>query len=140
MQNDVVITKEKVEKVVNKMPNWKSPGFDLVQGFCLQRFTNLQSRITCTKENYITAKRMLEKKMLTWMTKERTILIVKDPQKGSVPSKYRLITCIAMCWKSLTRILAGEIYLFMENQNIVPEEQRRKDSSCPVLQADKGNI
>ena len=29
-QNDVVITREKVEKVVNKMPNWKSPGPDLV--------------------------------------------------------------------------------------------------------------
>ena len=32
-QNYVVITSEKVEKVVNKMPNWKSPGPDLVQGF-----------------------------------------------------------------------------------------------------------
>ena len=45
-QNDFVITREKVEDFVNKTPNWKSPGPDLVQGFWLKRFTNLQERIT----------------------------------------------------------------------------------------------
>ena len=124
-QNDVVITREKVEKVVNEMPNWKSPGPDLVQGFWLKRFTNLHERITM-QLNECLRKGIVPK----WMTKGRTILIIKDPQKGSVPSNYRPITCLAMCWKSLTGILAGEICSFMENQNALPEEQKGSRKGC----------
>ena len=124
-QNDVVITREKVEKVVNKMPNWKSPGPDLVQGFWLKRFTNLHERITM-QLNECLRKGIVPK----WMSKGRTILIIKDPQKGSVPSNYRPITCLAMCWKLLTGILAGEIYSFMENQNALPEEQKGSRKGC----------
>ena len=124
-QNDVVITREKVEKVANKMPNWKSPGSDLVQGFWLKRFTNLHERVTM-QLNECLRKGIVAK----WMTKGRTILIIKDPQKGSVPSNYRPITCLAMCWKLLTGILAGEIYSFMENQNALPEEQKGSRKGC----------
>ena len=97
----------------------KSPGPNFVQGFWLNRFTNLHERITpqlneCLRKG----------KVPTWMTKGRTVLIVKDPQKGSVPSNYRPITFLAMCWKLLTGILAGEIYSFMEDQNILPKEQK----------------
>ena len=65
-----------------------------------------------------------------WTTKGRTILIIKDSQKGSVPSNYRRITCLAMCWKLLTGILAGEIYSFMENQNALLEEQKGSRKGC----------
>ena len=109
-ENDVVITREMLEKVVNKMPNWKSPGPDLVQGFWLKRFTNLHERITLQLNECLR-----EGKVPTWMTKGRTVLIVKDPQKGRVPSSYRPIACLAMWWKLLTGILAGEIYSFMED-------------------------
>ena len=58
------------------------------------------------------------------MTKGRTVLIAKDPQKGSVPSNYRPVTILAMCSKLLMGIWAGEIYYFMEAKNVLPEEQR----------------
>ena len=37
-----------------------------------------------------------------WMTKGRTTLIQKDPNKGTAPSNYRPITCLPMMWKILT--------------------------------------
>ena len=30
----VDITEESLKKILGRMPNWKSPGPDLVQGFC----------------------------------------------------------------------------------------------------------
>ena len=107
------------------MPNWKSPGPDLVQGFWLKRFTNLHGRITlqlneCLRKGNVP----------TWMTKGRTVLIVKDPQKGRVPSNFRPITCLAMCWKLLTGMLAGEIYSSMEAKNVLPEEQKGSRKGC----------
>ena len=77
-------SREKVEDFVNKTPNWKSPGPDLVQGFWLKRFTNLHERITLQLNECLR-----KGKVPTWMTKGRIVLIAKDPQKGSVPSNYR---------------------------------------------------
>ena len=34
-QEKVDITKESLKKILDRIPNWKSPGPDLVQGFCL---------------------------------------------------------------------------------------------------------
>ena len=34
-QEKVDITKESLKKILGRMPNWKSPGPDLVQGFCM---------------------------------------------------------------------------------------------------------
>ena len=39
------ITKESLKKILGKMPNWKSPGPDLVQGFWLKNFSSLHGRI-----------------------------------------------------------------------------------------------
>ena len=32
-QEKIDITKESLKKILGRMPNWKSPGLDLVQGF-----------------------------------------------------------------------------------------------------------
>ena len=39
------ITKESVKKILGRMPNWKSPGLDLVQGFRLKNFRSLLERV-----------------------------------------------------------------------------------------------
>ena len=41
--------------------------------------------------------------------KEKTILIQKDPQKGTAPNNYRLIICQLMMWKILTAQIEEEI-------------------------------
>ena len=38
------LTKESLKKILRRMPNWKSPGLDLVQGFWLKNFSGLHGR------------------------------------------------------------------------------------------------
>ena len=40
-QEKIDITKGSLNKILGGMPNWKSPGPDLVQGFCLKNFSSL---------------------------------------------------------------------------------------------------
>ena len=44
-QEKVQITKESLKKILGRMPNWKSPGQDLVQGFWSKNFSSLHGRV-----------------------------------------------------------------------------------------------
>ena len=44
-QEKVDITKESLKKILGRMPNWKSPGPDLVQEFWLKNFSRLHVRV-----------------------------------------------------------------------------------------------
>ena len=39
------ITKESLKKILGRMPNWKSPGPDLVRGFWLKNCSFLHERV-----------------------------------------------------------------------------------------------
>ena len=43
-QEKIDITTGSLKKVLSRMPNWKSPGPDLVQGFCLKNYSSLHER------------------------------------------------------------------------------------------------
>ena len=44
-----------------------------------------------------------------WMTKDRTVLIMKGSKKGKLASNYRPIACLSIMWKLLTAIIGDEI-------------------------------
>ena len=44
-QEKVDITKEHLKKILGRVPNWKLPGPDLVQGFWLKNFSSLHGRV-----------------------------------------------------------------------------------------------
>ena len=44
-QEKIVIITGRLKKMLGRMPNWKSPGSDLVQGFCLKNFSSLHERV-----------------------------------------------------------------------------------------------
>ena len=58
------------------------------------------------------------------MTKGRTILIQKDPNKGTAPNNYRPITCLRMMWKILTAQIREEIYYSLTSLGLFPDEQK----------------
>ena len=65
------------------MPNWKSPGSDLVQ-FWLKNFSSLHERVR------LQLKECLDSKFVpSWLTRGRTPLLQKDKSKGNVASNYR---------------------------------------------------
>ena len=44
-QEKIDITTGGLKKILGRMPNWKSPGPDLVQGFWLKNFSSLHERV-----------------------------------------------------------------------------------------------
>ena len=44
-QEKIDITTGSLKKILGRMPNWKSPGPDLVQGFWLKNFSSLHERV-----------------------------------------------------------------------------------------------
>ena len=44
-QEKLDITKESLRKILGRMPNWKSTGPDLIQGFWLTNFSSLHKRV-----------------------------------------------------------------------------------------------
>ena len=78
-QEKVDITKESLKKILGRMPNWKSPGPDLVQGFWLKNFSSLHGRVRsqlkeCLDSGFVPS----------WLTRGRTALLQKDKSKGNI--------------------------------------------------------
>ena len=53
-----------------------------------------------------------------------TVLIQKDVRKGNAASSYKPITCLNLLWKLLTGIINEKIYDHLNQQNLLPEEQK----------------
>ena len=101
------------------MSNWKSPCPDLVQGFRLKSFSSLHERVR------LQLKECLDSGFVpSWLTRGRTSLLQKDKSKGNVASNYRPITCLPLMWKLLTGVIADQIYAYLDQEKLLPEEQK----------------
>ena len=58
------------------------------------------------------------------MSKGKTTLIQKDPNKGTAPTNYRPITCLPMMWKILTVQIREEIYNSLTSHGLFLVEQK----------------
>ena len=58
------------------------------------------------------------------MVTGKTLLCIKEIQKGNLVSNFRPITCLPLIWKLLTGILAEELYEHLEKTNSLPWEQK----------------
>ena len=102
------------------MPNWKAPGHDGVQVFWIKRLEKMHERIV-TQLNEV-LERM--KEIPSSMTYGRTVLCQQDPVKGNAVVNFRPITCLLLMWKLFTGIISEDMYCFMENKNLLPDEQK----------------
>ena len=118
-QEDIEIGEEDVKVGIRKMADWKAPGPDGVRGFWFKKFQTLHKALTSSLQECLKSGVVPE-----WMIKRRTVLIQKDPQKGTVPSNYRPIVCLPLMWKLLTGIFADKIYDHLLSNNLLPDEQK----------------
>ena len=86
------------------MPNWKSPGPGLAQGFWIKNFSSLHERVRlqlkgCLDSGFVPC----------WVIRGRTLLLQKNKSKGNVASNYRPITCLPLMWKLLTGVIGDQI-------------------------------
>ena len=100
-QNDINITTEMINEQVKKIPNWKSPGPDGVQGYWLKRLTTLHACIAKQMDNIISNREDTPK----WMTLGKTVVCQKDPIKENAVDNYRPISCLPLMWKLMTALL-----------------------------------
>ena len=119
-QNNVVITEEMVRKACIKLPNWKAPGPDGVQGYWFKKVPALHSRIAIQMNNMINNGVQVP----GWMTKGRTVLCQKDPTKGNEVGNFRPISCLPLMWKVLTSVLSDSIYNYLDENDLLPSEQK----------------
>ena len=118
-QEKIDITTASLKKILGTMPNWKSPVPDLVQGCWLKNFTSLHKRVR------LQLKECLDSGFIpSWLTRRRTLLLRKDKSKGNVASDYRPITFLPLMWKLLTGVIADQIYAHLDQEKLLPEEQK----------------
>ena len=60
----------------------------------------------------------------SWLTRGSTALLQKDKSKDNIASNYRPIACLPLMWKLLSGIIADQIYGHLDQQKLLPEEQK----------------
>ena len=118
-QKVVKISLEKVTKQCKKIPNWRAPGKDGVQGYWIKTLSSLHKRIAYQLNKILKGADTLQ----PWMTYGRTVMYQEDPAKGSEVENYRPITCLPILWKLFTVMIAEEMYTYLERGSVLPEEQ-----------------
>ena len=83
VQDNIHIEVTKLNKQVRKMPNWKSPDPDGVQGYCIKNLNNLYGNIAvqldrCLQENSVPS----------WIVTGKTLLCVKELEKGNAVASF----------------------------------------------------
>ena len=119
-QKNVVVTEEMMKNKVRKLPNWKAPGPDGVQGYWLKNLPSLHDRIVRQMNDMINN----NKDIPDWLTKGRTVLCQKDPQKGDAVDNFRPISCLPLMWKLMTGIISDVMYEFLVESDYLPLEQK----------------
>ena len=120
-QHDISIATEMIKEQVKKIPNWKSPWLDGVQGYWLKKLTALHRHIAKQMDNIISNREDNPK----WMTLGRMVLCQKKPSKGNAVDNHRPILCLTLMWKLMTGTTAKSIYNFLDVDDTLPVEQKR---------------
>ena len=102
------------------MPDWKAPGKDSIQGYWIKKLSSLHEQIVVQINNIF----MRDDSLPAWMTHARTVLCQKDPRKGNAVENYHPLTCLPLLWKLLTGVIAEDIYDYLEQAELLPEEQK----------------
>ena len=56
--------------------------------------------------------------------KEGLLYCTKIKEKSNLASNSRPITCLPLLWKLLSGVIAGQIYAHLDQEKLLPEEQK----------------
>ena len=119
-QQNLEIDVNKLRKRSKRMANWKTPGSDGVQGYWVKYLSNCHERIAAQLNELVNGSTEIPQ----WLTYGRTVLCLKDPKRGNVADNYRPISCLPIMWKLLTGIISDSLYEFLEENEVLPLEQK----------------
>ena len=122
-QNYIKITTLMIKEEVKKIPNWKSPGPDTVQGYWQKKLTTYE-RIAKQMYNIISSREDIPK----WIALGKTVLCRKDLSKGNGVDNYRPISCFP--WTLMIGTIAESIYNFLYVNDKLPVELPVEQKGC----------
>lgn len=102
-----------------KSQKWKSPGADQIQNFWLYSRTPIHDPLAHCLTNIM----QNPDETPDWLTEGITYLLPKS-QETKNPKNYRPITCLSTIYKLLTSILTNRIHSFLEQNSVLPQEQK----------------
>ena len=107
-------------RALKRIPNWKSPGPDFICGFWIKKFYSLHGAFLYHFNQLLSGSSQIDPSLVVG----RTVLIVKNPSKGNVPSNYRPITCLSTVWKFLTSVLRLVLHRHLVSVSAIPFQQK----------------
>ena len=108
-QSNTQITTEIVTQQTTKVPDWKCPEPDGVQGYWLKNSLALHERIETQMNDMINSRMVIPK----WMATGKTILCQKDSGKGNAVDNYRPILCLPFMRKLMIGIIANSVHEYL---------------------------
>ena len=100
-----------------KTNNWKSLGMDKVPNYWMIDCLHLD--LTDSLNKPIRSPENLPE----WIAQGTTYLLPKS-ENTKEPRNYRPTTCLATMYKLLTSIISERTYTFLEDQQLLPTEQK----------------
>ena len=107
---------------LSKAHNWKSPGNDQIQNYWLKAFPATHRHIAKNFNAIIEE----PEKAPDWLTTGITYLIPKSGDSNGVRN-YQPITYLTTMYKTRTGIIAKRISIHLEEQSLLPAEQKGRD-------------
>ncbi|KAL0265726.1 UNVERIFIED_CONTAM: hypothetical protein PYX00_011441 [Menopon gallinae] len=115
----------KLREIIERLPNWKTPGVDRVFNFFIKRCTSLHEHLVRIVENVLKQPEGLP----GWFCTEVTYLIPKVQAPAS-PAEYKPITCMPNLYKVVTKLVTREFRDFVEANGILSENQLGTVRDC----------
>ena len=125
------INEEDVKTALKKSHKWRSPVINKLLNFWLSALSSTHKDLAFLLTDVVKNPGNAP----AWSTKGITYLLPKSG-KTQHPKNYRPITCLSTTYKTLTSILTDCTYIFLENNNLLPTEQkgcRRGSYGCKDL-------
>ena len=118
-QDDFQVQLGRMRQHLKGMTNWRAPGTDQVHAFWIKNLKSLHERFAHHLQVCVITGQLPQ-----WMTTERTVLLVKNEEKGTLASNFRPIAYLPITYKLLTGMMAQVIYEHLDQSNELPVEQK----------------
>ena len=119
------ITKDDVKRKLKSMPDWKGAGPDKIQGFWLNSFTVVHEVLATVFDECIEVG-----DVQGWLAEGRTIVVTKDSKNRTEVGNYRPTAHLNLIWKLLAGIISDKTYDHLEENKLLPEEQKGSRRKC----------
>ena len=124
-EQGIINLEEKLVKLIERLPNWKTPGVDKVSNFFIKKLTVLHKPLIRLVEKAIACPGECPK----WFFSGVTYLIPKVASPED-PSEYRPITCMSNLYKLVTKLVAQEMRSIVKLNGILSENQLGTRREC----------